>query len=112
MDWQLTNVGSALKINLGKLSRPQGAVGGASMPRLFYYGVQHDYGLSPNPSGGFCTLAFCKFSTSGKRNVVELAEVGDWVIGTGGSHPVSAGHGRLVYAMRVTEKLNLRDYFR
>ena len=82
------------------------------MPRLFSYVVEHDYGLSPNPNGGFCTLAFCKYNTAGKRNVVELAEVGDWIVGTGGSGPKSAGHGRLVYAMRVTEKLTLRDYFR
>lgn len=82
------------------------------MPRLFSYVVEHDYGLSPNPDGGFCTLAFCKYNTAGKRNVVELAEVGDWIAGAGGSGPKSAGHGRLVYAMRVTEKLVLRDYFR
>lgn len=82
------------------------------MPTLFSYVVEHDYGLSPNPAGGFCTLAFCKYNTAGRRNVVELAGVGDWVVGTGGSGPRSAGHGRLVYAMRVTEKLTLRDYFR
>jgi hypothetical protein len=82
------------------------------MPKLYSYVVEHDYGLSPNPSGGFCTLAFCKFSMSGKRNVVELAKEDDWVIGTGGSGPLSAGHGRLVYAMRVTKKLTLQEYFR
>jgi hypothetical protein len=80
---------------------------------LYSYVVQHDYGRSPNPRDGFCTPAFCKFSLDGIRpNVVELAEVGDWVIGTGGKSKPSAGHGRLVYAMRVTEKMNLRDYFR
>ncbi len=79
---------------------------------LYSYVVEHDYGLSPNPSGGFCTLAFCKFSEDGvKRNVVEMAEVGDWIVGTGGNNPLSAGHGRLVYAMRVTEKMTLQDYF-
>jgi hypothetical protein len=82
------------------------------MPRLFSYVVEHDYCLSPNPSGGFCTLAFCKFSMSARRNIVELAEPGDWIVGTGGAGPDSAGHGRLIYAMRVTEKLTLRDYFR
>jgi hypothetical protein len=83
------------------------------MVRLYSYVVEHDYGLSPNPTGGFCTLAFCKFSRDGiTPNVVELAEVGDWVVGTGGKSRLSAGHGRLVYAMRVTEKLTLRDYFR
>ncbi len=81
-------------------------------PRLFSYVVDHDHGHSPNPTGGLCTLAFCKYNTAGRRNVVELAQKGDWVIGTGGASTGSAGHGRLVYAMRVTEKLTLRDYFR
>lgn len=80
---------------------------------MYSYVVDHDYGISPNPFGGFCTLAFCKFSEDGvRRNVVEMAEVGDWIVGTGGKSKLSAGHGRLVYAMRVTEKLTLRDYFR
>jgi len=84
------------------------------MPKFYSYVVEHDYGRSPNPTGGFCTLAFCKFNhgSSKKRNIVELAEKDDWVIGTGGSGPLSAGHGKLVYAMRVTEKLTLQDYFR
>jgi len=80
---------------------------------LYSYVVEHDYGLSPNPTGGFCTLAFCKFSRDGiTPNIVELARMGDWVVGTGGKSDTSAGHGRLVYAMRVTEKMTLRDYFR
>src|SRR5262249_51741115 len=80
---------------------------------LYSYVVEHDYGLSPNPSGGFCTLAFCKFSRDGwPPNVVERAQVGDMVVGTGGKSKLSAGRGRLVYAMLVTEKSTLRDYFR
>src|SRR5262249_53545533 len=80
--------------------------------KLFSYVVEHDYGFSPNPIGGLCTLAFCKFSRDGiTPNVVELADVGDWVIGTGGKSPLRAGHGRLVYAMRLTKNLTLRDYF-
>jgi len=45
------------------------------MPRLFSYVVDHDYGFAPNPSGGFCTLAKCKYKKEGKqrRNIVELA---------------------------------------
>jgi len=83
------------------------------MRTLYSYVVQHDFGLSPNPSGGFCTLAFCKFSRDGVTpNIVELARVEDWIVGTGGKSTLSAGHGRLVYAMRVTEKLTLWDYFR
>jgi hypothetical protein len=37
--------------------------------------------------------------------------VGDWVIGTGGASKHSAGHGKLVYAMLVTEKLTREKYF-
>lgn len=83
-----------------------------NIQRMYSYVVEHDYGLSPNPNGGFCTLAFCKFSEDGiRRNVVEMANVGDWIVGTGGNNPLSAGHGKLVYAMVVTEKITLQDYF-
>jgi hypothetical protein len=81
------------------------------MPTLFSYVVDHDLGYSPNPFGRFCTLAHCKFSRSGRPNIVELARVGDWIAGTGGVSSKSAGHGRLIYAARVTEKLTLKDYF-
>ena len=77
---------------------------------LFSYVVDHDEGYSPNPVGGLCTLAHCKFSQSGRRNLVELAQVGDWIVGTGGRSTHSAGHGRLIYAMRVTDKIPLRAY--
>jgi hypothetical protein len=45
-------------------------------------------------------------------NIVELAEKGDWIVGTGGKDKrKSAGHGRLVYAMRVDEKLTREEYY-
>lgn len=82
------------------------------MPRLFSYVVDHDYGFAPNPFGGFCTLAKCKYGTR-RRNIVELAGEGDWVAGTGGADlKKSAGHGRLVYAMRVDEVVSLDEYVR
>ena len=52
-------------------------------------------------------LAHCKFSQSGRRNLVEMAEIGDWIVGTGGKSASSAGHGRLIYAMRVTDKIGV-----
>jgi hypothetical protein len=62
-------------------------------PRLFSYVVEHDYGLSPNPTGGFCALAFCKYNTTGRKNVVELADKDDWVIGHRTEEPSRyAGH--------------------
>ena len=81
------------------------------MSKLFSYVVQHDYGYAPNPESGFCTLAKCKYSRGGRKNIIELAEVGDWIAGTGGADlRVSAGHGKLIYAMHVEEKLTLREY--
>jgi hypothetical protein len=77
---------------------------------MFSYVVDHDMGIAPNPLGRYCTLALCKFSKSGKRNLVEMAQEGDWVVGTGGVSPQSAGHGRLIYAMRVTLKIPLSQY--
>lgn len=80
---------------------------------LFSYVVQHDLGMSPNPTGGFCTLAFCKFSQTGtKSNIVELAKKGDWVVGTGGKNNRSSGHGTLVYAMKVTDKMPLATFLK
>lgn len=81
--------------------------------KLYSYVVEHDNGYAPNPYFDLCTLCRCKFrkSAEGRKNIVERAEVGDWVIGTGGASKRSAGHGKLVYAMRVDEKLPRGKYF-
>ena len=84
------------------------------MNQLYSYVVDHDEGHAPNPYFGFCTLCRCKFrAPRGKpRNVVELAEKGDWIVGTGGADlRKSTGHGTLVYAMRVDEKLSREQYY-
>ena len=82
------------------------------MPKLYSYVVDHDLGFAPNPFGGCCTLAKCKFGTK-KRNIVEMAEEGDWIAGTGGADlSKSAGHGKLIYAMRVDDKIPLAEYCR
>ena len=54
-----------------------------------------------------------KFEGAKKReNIVQLAKVGDWVVGTGGADlRKSAGNGKLVYAMRVDKKLTRWKYF-
>jgi hypothetical protein len=87
------------------------------MPKLFSYVVDHDQGYAPNPEGGFCTLAKCKYGTvkskngSIRRNIVELTEEGDWIAGTGGADiQKTAGHGKLIFAMRVDEKIPLEEY--
>lgn len=81
--------------------------------KLYSYVVEHDNGYGPNPYFGFCTLCRCKFDERRKKkNIVELASEGDWVIGTGGANlRKSAGHGKLVYAMQVDEKLTREGYF-
>ena len=84
------------------------------MPTLFSYVVEHDGGHAPNPYFRVCTLCRCKFreSSDNPSNLVEKASAGDWVIGTGGANmKKSAGHGRLVYAMQVDEKLTRQQYF-
>lgn len=82
--------------------------------KLYSYVVDHDEGVAPNPDGGLCTLCRCKYRkrAEGKRNIVEMAKEGDWVIGTGGASKRSAGHGKLVYAMRVDEKPTRAEYYR
>ena len=81
--------------------------------KLYSYVVEHDTGYAPNPYLGFCTLCRCKFrkSVAGRKNIVESAKEGDWLIGTGGASKRSAGHGKLIYAMLVTEKLTREKYF-
>ena len=81
------------------------------MTQLFSYVVDHDHGYAPNPRDGICTLVHCKFGgVSRKRNIVEMAEVGDWVLGSGGSSHQSAGTGKIIYLMRVDEKLEFNKY--
>jgi len=76
------------------------------MTTLFSYVVDHDEGFAPHPTNRYCTLAWCKYKTErwNSRNIVELAEEGDWVVGTGGVSGTSAGWGNLIYAMRVDKK--------
>lgn len=77
--------------------------------KLYSYVVEHDNGYGPNPYFRSCTLCRCK---EGRKNIVELAKKGDWIAGTGGANRrKSAGHGKLVYAMRVDEKLTRGEYF-
>ena len=69
---------------------------------LFTYVVAHDTGFAPNPHWGYCTLATCK------PRIRNAAEKGDWIVGLS---PKAQGN-KLVYAMRVEEKLTHDQYFR
>lgn len=71
--------------------------------RLFSYVVARDYGFAPNPFHGNCTLATCK------PIIRRVAEIGDWVVGTGSSKRNRKGF--LVYAMRVTEAMTFNEYW-
>lgn len=71
-----------------------------SAARIFRYVVRYDGGTAPRPFGGVCSLAICKPRIRAK------ATVGDWVIGFRSRHP-----GEVLYAMEVTERLKLGEYW-
>ena len=70
---------------------------------LFSYVVVSDGGFAPNPFFGYCTLATCK------PNIRSVAQVGDWIVGTGSAAVGRGGH--LVYAMHVTDEIHTRSYW-
>lgn len=75
------------------------------MPTLFSYVVRDDAGSAPNPFWGVCTLVICK------PRIRLKAQVGDWIVGTGSSRsPIGNIRDRVVYAMRVTDKMSMREY--
>jgi len=71
----------------------------------FSYKIEHDFGLAPNPFGGYCTLAVCKSSIRYNKNL----KIGDWIIGTG-SKTLGNLH-QLIFAMRVEEKISFNEYW-
>ena len=73
------------------------------MPKLHSYVVDRDYGFAPNPFHGFCTLATCK------PIIRRVAQVGDWIVGTGSAHKNRRGH--IVYAMQVSETMSFDQYW-
>ncbi len=64
--------------------------------------VEDDCGLAPNPYWEYCTLAVCK------PQIRLFANEGDWITGLS---PKRDGY-RLLYAMKVEEKLPFGEYFR
>jgi len=77
-----------------------------SQPTLFSYVVRYDDGAAPNPYGDVCTLVICK------PVIRKTAKVGDWIVGLGAkSTPVKKDYsGRIVYVMRVTKKMTMKEY--
>lgn len=71
---------------------------------LFSYVVARDYGFAPNPFNGVCTLATCKPA------IRKSAVIGDWIIGTGPTKRFNIPN-RLIFAMKVTEKVTFNQYW-
>ncbi len=74
--------------------------------RLFTYKLKHDTGFAPNPFHGVCTLATCK------PLIRRHKMVGDWIAGFTSTklNGDAVGFERLVYLMRVNEKIALAEY--
>lgn len=76
--------------------------------RLFSYKLSHDTGFAPNPSWGVLTLATCK---PGFRR---SKRAGDWIAGftSGQLCGDQVGGERLIFLMKIDEKISIADYFR
>jgi hypothetical protein len=75
------------------------------MPKLYTYCIPYDDGAAPNPYWGICTLVICK------PVIRRAAEVGDWVVGTGSTRsPIGDIGGCVVYAMRVSRTMTMKEY--
>jgi len=70
--------------------------------KLYSYVVKDDTGFAPNPFGNHCTLACCK------PKIRKMATPRDWVVGTGSKNNV--GSYKIIYAMKITEKMTLAEY--
>ena len=75
------------------------------------YVMTHDGGHAPNPFHGACTLAICTPNHKNSR-----CKPGDWIIGLAGAgirkELGDSDVWRLIYAMKVDQKLNLDSYYR
>ena len=75
--------------------------------KYFIYTITRDYGFAPNPFYGFCTLACCK---SGIRH---KAKTNDWIVGiySRKKNVKQNLQGKLVFAMKVKERMTFTEYF-
>ena len=71
--------------------------------KIYSYVVARDFGFAPNPFHGICTLTTCK------PKIRLKAEIGDWIIGTGSKKDEM--NNKLIYAMRITEKMSIQEYW-
>lgn len=70
---------------------------------LYIYVVARDFGFAPNPYHGLCTLATCV------PRIRSKAQIGDWVMGVGGSRLKATG--KSIYLMKVSETLTFNSYW-
>ena len=70
---------------------------------LYSYTVDSDSGFAPNPFHGVCTLACCK----PKIRTLRGAQIGDYVVG----HGRQDEGWRIIYAMRVDDKITFDQYW-
>ena len=77
------------------------------MANLFSYKLMVDTGFAPNPYGSTLTLATCK------PDVRKTRRVGDWIAGftSQGLSGDAVGQEKLLYLMRIGEKMRIGDYY-
>ena len=77
-------------------------------PKYFIYIITGDAGFAPNPFYGFCTLANCM------PIIRKVAKEGDWIIGLySQAQKIDQNlRGKLVYAMKVQEKMTFSQYWK
>lgn len=73
------------------------------VPNVFSYKLVRDYGFAPNPFHGICTLGTCK------PQIRRFAQVGDIIVGCGST--ALELEGKIIFAMRVSQKLSFQDYW-
>ena len=71
---------------------------------LYAYAITRDFGFAPNPFHGVCTLATCK------PGIRAGANVGDWVLGVGGSNLGDVSR-KCILLMKVSEKVGFQEYW-
>jgi hypothetical protein len=79
------------------------------MATNFIYKIEHDFGLAPNPFHGYCTLAVCKSDIRKNKNLT----IDSWILGIGCKtiRKIDGYFQKLIFCMKVEEKLSFNDYW-
>jgi hypothetical protein len=72
---------------------------------FYSYKITRDYGFAPNPFYGVCSLANCK------PIIRKNAQIGDWILGFGSVVKGSMYAEKLIFAMKVDEKIRMDTYW-